>query len=121
MKYEEFEGSLGEFLDSFLKGQTFYTREKIEISIINDSVRAMKKYYNNGVYIKKEEDWADHLPVLCWVSDYPVFKDEDWALVLNRGVSGWLCSDGLGNSFYKEYAQPVTQEEIDKMIWKGGL
>lgn len=116
MKYEKFEGSLGEFLEQFLNGVKFYTNNHKEIANWQDDIRYLRTYYNQGVYTEKEEVWTDHLPVLCWVS---ADKTSSRHLRVIERVTEYLSFRATDYSYWK-YARPVTQAEIDKMIWKGG-
>lgn len=117
MKYEKFEGSLGEFLGQYVCGGEFYTTDAGHGYLIETSdIDTLKSIYQDGVYTEKEEDWTDHLPVLCWVTDDLVFGDEQLAVVTEFQDSGWYTVEDHGCNY--RHARPVTQEEIDKLIWK---
>lgn len=115
MKYEKFEGDLGEFLEAFINGEKFYTAEYIDIASWEDDIRTLHNYYNLGVYTQREEVWTDHLPVLCWVTDFESFEYK-WLTVVTEYDNGryWVESAGCD---YK-YARPVPQSEIDELTWK---
>lgn len=117
MKYEKFEGSLGEFLEQYVTGTTqFYTLDAGHYSeVFNGSVGLLFACYEGGVYTEKEEVWTDHLPVLCWVSDYEGYEEEDLAIVTEYDDGQYFVEE---HGCTYGYARPVTQEEIDKLIWK---
>lgn len=113
MKYEKFEGSLGEFLEQHVKRSVkFYTSNGIQI--LASDIDTLSDLYNNTIYTEKEEVWTDHLPVLCWVSRLATC-DEYVKLVTNISATNHFLTDDYG---VYDIARPVTQEEIDKMIWK---
>lgn len=114
MKYEKFEGSLGEFLEQHAKRSVkFYTSNGIQI--LASDIDTLSDLYNNTIYTEKEEDWTDHLPVLCWVSDREDFKEGFVDIVYYLNSRRYY--EGQHENDWK-YARPVTQEEIDKLIWK---
>lgn len=117
MKYEKFEGSLGEFLEQYAAGVKFYTKDGGHGYLIEtDYFCSLTTLYKSGVYIEKEEVWTDHLPVLCWVSDSDSFK---WRLIgaVSEYADGYYFVEEYGYNY--AYAKPMTQEEIDKLTWKG--
>jgi hypothetical protein len=54
--------------------------------------------------------------VLCrvWDNDF----DEEILAVVTGFEYGWYYVEAHGCNY--RYAEPVTQEDIDKLIWKGG-
>lgn len=115
MKYEKFEGSLGEFLE--LHGTDavkFYRRiPRGYGDLVSYSLKQLILFYNEGeIYIEKEEVWTDHLPLLCWVSDNSDFTGAQIRVVESFGGVLYFCGDK--NGYY--HARPVTKEEVEKFI-----
>lgn len=121
MKYDKFEGSLGEFLESYAKEAIdfykYYKEFTCPLKLQGNDIKTLVDAYNQGVYTEKEEVWTDHLPVLCWVK-YRDLEIKSPVIITEFNDGFW--KDTYGYRCYNQ-AVPVTQEEIDKFIWKGKL
>lgn len=117
MKYKKYEGTLGDFLEECVNGQKFYTLDAGHAyELFSSDINVLKLEYEDGVCIEKEEEWTDHLPVLCWVWD-DEFSEEEIAVVTGFS-SGWYDVESHGCNY--RCARPLSSEEVDKLTWKGG-
>lgn len=120
MKFNKFEGGFGEFIEKYLEGSIkFYTLDAgHSYQITFGDVGTLSSIYKSGnIYVEAEEVWTDHLPVLCWVWDDNSFG-ETARVIVKLSDSFYSYIDYAGDVF--EHARPVTEEEVNELVWKGG-
>jgi hypothetical protein len=119
MKYDKFEGSLGEFLESYTKDTLIYytLSAGYAYKIHTADIKVLEGMYTQGVYIKKQEVWTDHLPVLCWVWDFEGMRVLGVVTKFNSEKPSPYVVINTGCNY--KHAVPVTQAEVSKWIWKG--
>ena len=122
-KHQKFSGSLGEFAERYINGETFYQLDASQAYEIPLSIKAvdLKSYYEQCVYELVQPIWYENLGdgVLCWKG-----CKSSVVLVTNLSVKCDIADAMNGNSYiqnnldnYYDQFTPLTKEEALRFVW----
>tara|TARA_R110000782_G_scaffold270483_1_gene371780 strand:- start:9567 stop:10256 length:690 start_codon:yes stop_codon:yes gene_type:complete len=117
-KHQPFKGTLGEFAERYINGDTFHSMDSGHAYALPDNIKAvdLKGYYQSGVFELVEPVWYENLGdgVLCWVWDSDQ-HNRPIELVINYNHNATRLYETIGDSYSN--AQPLTKEEAMRFVW----
>lgn len=120
MKYKKFEGTLGEFAESYINGDKFYHMDCGYAYEIPRGIMATDlKGYHGHVYFEDEPKWYEDLGkgVLCRVCDEEDEEDGNVAIITGYDYDGEHCSYESRDMRW-QCAIPMTKDEVMEYIYE---
>ena len=118
-KHQKFSGSLGEFAERYIHGETFYQLDASQAYEISKDLPAsyLKHYYESGVLEKVNTPWYESLGdgVLCWVMNEDGEEFSALPFLIDAYYEDATYKYSNANAAFFD-AKPLTKEEALRFV-----